>query len=95
LRPGRRAGIHNTLRGHSGLYEQRERLPRSLSAVGRDKLEKLCRELIDEGKIVQCMATGSHTGKWLDLPGGPFALGTGEFVQGADVVRFPSPSGRA
>lgn len=80
------AGRPFTLRGKSGLYEQRERLPESLrAAFGRDRLEAFCRDLIDGGRIVQCIASGSHSGQWLDVPGGPFALGTGEFVHGAST----------
>ena len=75
--------------GKGGLYEQRERLPPTLRSLGRDRLQNLCQELIDTGKIVQCRAAGSNIAQWLDVPGGPFALGDGEFAQGADIVGFP------
>ena len=83
------AGLPFNKTGKGGLYEQRERLPRTLRTLGRDKLQNLCQELIDAGKIVQCRATGSNVAQWLDVPDGPFALGDGEFAQGADIVDFP------
>jgi hypothetical protein len=69
--------------GKAGLYEQRHRLPESLQGLGRDRLQALCQELIEQDRIVQCKAPGSNIPQWLDVPGGPFARGEGQFVQGA------------
>jgi AAA domain len=84
------AGLPFNKTGKGGLYEQRERLPSTLRTLGRDRLQNLCQELIDAGKIVQCRASGSNVAQWLDVPGGTFALGSGEFVHGAEIVNFPS-----
>jgi len=72
-----------TKTGQSGLYAQRSRLPEALRNLGRDRLEALCQELLDEQKIKQCMARGSTASKWLDVPDGPFWRGEGEFKHGA------------
>ena len=69
--------------GKAGLYEQRHRLPDILQGVGRDRMQALCQELIEQGKIVQCKATGSNAPQWLDVPDGPFARGEGQFAPGA------------
>jgi hypothetical protein len=72
-----------TVTGADGLYEKRDRLPRSLNAMKRDPLRALANELLTEGAIVRCKASGSHSDKWLDVPDGPFARGEGVFVVGA------------
>jgi len=69
-----------TLTGEGGLYKQRERLPEGFRDMPKHKLEAFGPKLIDEGRIVQCSAAGSHHGKWLDVPGGKFALGIGSSV---------------
>jgi hypothetical protein len=74
-----------TLTGEGGLYKQRERLPEILRTMGRNRLEAMGREMVDAKRIVQAMATGTHTGKWLDVEGGQFALGEGKFTHGASV----------
>ena len=65
------AGHPFTVTGMSGLHEQREKLPPSLQALSRDKLRDLAKELLQEGAIKKCLAQGSSTDKWLDVPGGP------------------------
>ena len=72
-----------TLTGVGGLHALRERLPEPLCGWGRDRLEALGRELIEQKRIVRCIAPGANHGKWLDVPGGKFAIGDGEFARGA------------
>ena len=72
-----------TRTGQAGLYMHRNRLSEVLQSVGRERLERLAQDLITEGRIVQCKASGSHIPKWLNVPDGPFALGIGEFREGA------------
>lgn len=69
--------------GINGLYARRQELPEELHQVGRDRLEALCQALLDTGKVQACLASGSTTIKWLDVPGGPFATGNGQFKIGA------------
>jgi phage/plasmid primase-like uncharacterized protein len=73
-----------TLSGkNDGLYGKRERLPKPLNDIGRDRLEAMGRRLLMEGRIGQYMpAKGSKSEKWLDIPTGPFAEGTGELIPG-------------
>jgi hypothetical protein len=77
------AGLPLNRTGKAGLYEQRHRLPDIVRGFSKHGLVALCDELIHNGRIVQCKATGSNRPQWLDVPGGPFALGDGEFVRGA------------
>jgi hypothetical protein len=43
--------------------------------------------LLDEGKIVLCLAPKSTTTKWLDVPRGPFAEARGEFREGSQTIK--------
>ena len=69
--------------GDAGLYKQRDKLPEALMGLGRDRLEGLAQELLENGDLVRAIAKGSPTAKWLDVPDGPFASGVGEFQKGA------------
>lgn len=69
--------------GKQGLYEKRERLPKSLRDIGRNALERLGRLLLDAKKIDKYRpAKGGSVEQWLDVPGGPFALGVGTLELG-------------
>ncbi len=74
--------------GGPGVYRQRNRLPPVFHEIGRARLEALVQQLMNErpSRVVKGMATGSHEPKWLDVPNGPFAKGSGEFVHGADDI---------
>jgi hypothetical protein len=72
-----------TRTGHNGVYTQRSRLPEPLQILSRNKFGELVDELLIEKKIVQAMAEGSKSVKWLDVPDGPFAKGEGVFIEGA------------
>ncbi len=71
-----------TKTGANGLYTQRARLPEELQELGRDRLYGLAQEAEEKARIVGAMAKGSTSVKWLDVPGGPFARGEGEFRHG-------------
>jgi hypothetical protein len=77
------AGMPFTLTGKAGLFQQAERLPEQLRALSRHKLERLGRDLLDAKRIKQAAAKGSNIPQWLDVPGGKFARGEGEFAKGA------------
>ena len=70
--------------GGSGVYRQRHRLAAVFHDVGRDRLEAMVQEQLNEQVLIKGMAAGSKEDKWLDIPSGPFARGVGEFVHGAD-----------
>ncbi|MBJ7484346.1 AAA family ATPase [Brevundimonas sp.] len=71
-----------TRTGLSGLKEQSYRLPPILRDLGRPRLLRICEDALERGIIIGALAKGSTTTKWLDVPGGPFATGTGEFMVG-------------
>lgn len=70
-----------TKTGATGLYAMRERLPAELRGMSRHRLEELAKDAIEARRIELCLATGT-TAKWLDVPGGQFAIGLGEFRKG-------------
>lgn len=71
-----------TKTGSTGLFVMRERLPEELRGVSKHRLEGLATTAIESGKIVLCLASGTSA-KWLDVPGGQFAMGLGEFRKGS------------
>lgn len=76
------AGQPFTKTGASGLYQQRHRLPEPLRSTSRGKLETMVDKALESGDLVMAIAKG-NTPKWLDIHGGPFAEGRGEFAPGA------------
>lgn len=83
------AGRPFTKMGNMGPFKRREELPKDLQNMGREKLETMVQDLLNEEKIVAC-TVGKSVAKWLDIPGGPFAIGVGEFAEGW----APSKGGR-
>ena len=73
-----------TKTGTNGLVsDQRYRLYPELQELGRNRLDELTEHLLENGLIVKCIANGGgKSQKWLDVPNGPFAMGTGEIVAG-------------
>jgi hypothetical protein len=69
--------------GESSLYSRKNELSPALQECGRQKLESLTQTLLDEGRAKKCRAKGSKLTQWLDVPGGQFYLGIGEFPSGA------------
>ncbi|MBF0453683.1 MAG: AAA family ATPase [Magnetococcales bacterium] len=72
-----------TRTGGNGLFERRSELPGDLATCSKRRLWGLADMLLESGKLVQCVAQGSQLKKWLDVPGGEFALGNGEFQNGS------------
>lgn len=70
-----------TKTGQNGVFTRKARMPQELR-ISRGKLEGMVEELLDRGEVVACLAPKSTTIKWLDVPGGPFAEGRGEFREG-------------
>jgi hypothetical protein len=80
-------GFPYTHTGQSGIYRQRHKLPKFFHNLTRQKLEDLAQEMLNTKPaiIVKGRAKGSKEEKWLDVPGGKFALGEGEFTYGAEA----------
>ena len=78
------AGFPFTHTGSSetSLYKNKEKLDPLLQECGRQKIETLAQQLIKDGRIAKCRAKGSNIAKWLDIPGGRFYRGLGEFPEG-------------
>ena len=74
-----------TKSGASGLYDRRSELPGALAEFSKHRIAEAVESLLAAGKLVQCMAQGSHIKKWIDVPGGEFALGVGDFQRGSGV----------
>lgn len=74
-----------TKTGSNGLYARRQELPPELCELGRNRLEGFAQDLLEKGTLVLCIAKGSTTKKWLDVPDGDFALGVGDFAMGSAV----------
>jgi hypothetical protein len=72
-----------TKTGNSGLHANRHRLPTPLQKVGQKKFIKLVDQLLLDKKLVQARATAAGPEQWLDVPGGPFAMGVAELARGA------------
>ncbi|WP_433762606.1 AAA family ATPase [Brucella anthropi] len=73
--------------GAAGLFENRERLPEDLRSLSRHKIEGLAEEALERGELLRATGRGEKTPKWLDVPGGQFAIGIGEFRRGG--IRKP------
>lgn len=76
-----RSGHPYTKTGATGLFEQKDRLPVELRDLSKHRLEALAQQAIDSSRVVKCLASGT-TAKWLDVPGGNFAIGLGQFRKG-------------
>ena len=72
-----------TKTGGNGLYDRRAELPGELSSLSKHRMGEIVDQLLDSGKLVQCVAQGSKLKKWLDVPTGEFALGVGQFQVGS------------
>lgn len=83
-----RNGHPFTHTGGTGVFKQRNRLPIIFHNVGRDRLEKVTQELLNDKYLIKGRADGSKEEKWLDTPSGPFAEGVGEFKYGAEEVKY-------
>ena len=79
-----KSGHPFTHTGGAGVFRQRHRLAAVFHDATRKRIEALVQELLNESVLVKGKASGSKEDKWLDVPNGPFAMGVGEFVLGAD-----------
>lgn len=77
------AGHPFSLTGQGGLDKRRAHLPEPLASLGRDALLEMAGRLEAAGRIARCAHGGEKRALWFDVPGGPFALGVGEFAAGA------------
>lgn len=73
--------------GAAGLFERKEELSAELKEFGRDRLHAMAKELLENGTIGKCVASGSKNPKWLDVPGGQFFNGTGIFEVGFTDIK--------
>ncbi|MBQ9453640.1 MAG: AAA family ATPase [Desulfovibrio sp.] len=72
-----------TQTGSTGIFERRDILPESLRSISKHKMCDYVQQLLMEKRLKKCVAKGSSTPKWLDVPGGDFYMGTGEIKTGA------------
>lgn len=72
-----------TKTGANGLFTRRQELPAELRSLARHPLETYAQRLLEAKRLVLCIAKGSTSKKWLDVPDGDFALGLGQFATGA------------
>ena len=72
-----------TKTGGNGLFERRSEFQDELADFSKRRLWDLTDTLLESGRLVQCIAQGSSLKKWLDVPGGDFALGVGQFQIGS------------
>jgi len=82
IRRGALNGRPFTSTGATGMYERKEELSFEIKELGKHSFETMTKELLDSGKIVKCVASGSKIPKWLDIPDGPFCIGMGKFEPG-------------
>ena len=82
-----------TKTGGNGIYDRRSELPNELASISRDRLVGMADGLLDVGRLVLCIAEGSKLKKWLDIPGGEFALGVGQFQVGSGHDSSPNQGG--
>lgn len=71
-----------TKTGGNGVYERRHELPEAFHSIGKHRLADWVGTLLDREELVMAMAQGSKLVKWLDVPGGPVAIGQAVFVTG-------------
>lgn len=65
-----------------GIFSRRDEFPEPLSGFSRRRLEGLLEESLQKKMVVRCTYRRS-VGRYLDVPSGPFATGSGEVEEGA------------
>lgn len=70
------------VRAQGGIVGRRDEFPVPLCSFGNKRLGNLLEEAMERGIVVRC-TYGKSVGRYLDVPGGPFATGTGEVEAGA------------
>lgn len=71
-----------TKTGINGVYTRRFEMPEEFHAVGKHTFVTLVDALLASEQIVQAMADGSKSVKWLDVPDGEVAKGDPSFTAG-------------
>lgn len=79
-------GCPFTQSGSTGIHKRKDELPSPLNAYGRNKLEQMTIELLENGSVVRC-TYGKSVGRYLDVPGGQFAEGNGVIETGSTADR--------
>jgi hypothetical protein len=77
-----RDGRPYTKTASNGVYERKHEFPEVCHGLGKHKIREMIDDLLEQGDLVMAMGPGSNSVKWLDIPGGPFAEGNGNFVAG-------------
>jgi hypothetical protein len=82
---GAEEGFPFSMSGQNGLFENIHRLPDNFKNVSKHRLQNLAATLLkmDPPRLVKARAKGSTGTQWLDVPGGRFARGDGEFELGS------------
>jgi hypothetical protein len=86
------AGRPFTKTGRTGVHERRYEFAPGVQALPKHRTASLIDELLERGDLIQALAQGSTTVKWLDVPGGPFAMGEGVFEAGHGAKKNVSTS---
>lgn len=71
-----------TKTGINGVYERRFEMPEAFHTIGKHTLVAMVETLLASESIVQAMADGSKSVKWLDVPDGELAQGDPSFSAG-------------
>lgn len=83
-----KSGHPFTKTGVNGIIkDQKHRLYQELQSIGEKRIDAMIERLLTSGEIVKASAPKEKTAKWLDVPGGPFAIGMGEFESGKGEIR--------
>lgn len=82
-----KAGAPFMYSGGDGVWERSEELDKRLQALGRDQIRDMIKELLNEKEITRCVAKGSTSAKWLDVPHGDFAQGIGTIEPGGVMFK--------
>ena len=77
-----RDGRPYTRTASNGVYERKHEFPDVCHSLGKHKIREMVDDLLQQGDLIMAMGPGSNSVKWLDIPGGPFAEGSGNFVAG-------------
>jgi 5S rRNA maturation endonuclease (ribonuclease M5) len=76
------AGKPYTKTGINGVYERRFELPEAFHGIGKHTLVGMVDALLASETVIQAMAEGSRSVKWLDVPDGDVAQGDPNFCAG-------------
>jgi len=69
--------------GANTLWTRAHLMGPEYAKIDKYLVERTVKDLLAEGDIVACRHGSAKADQWLDVPGGPFAVGNGDFVPGA------------